>query len=289
MQEFDFWQPKTLDDLIMTLDESGGRIIAGGTDVIPRMRHDLFEAATLVDASRIGELNFIAEQDDEIVIGALATHDALMHSPLLQSTNPALVAAAASVGCNQTRQRGTLGGNIANASPAADTVPPLLVFDAQLRVVSKNAERYIALRDFFTGPGLTKLEQGEIIHSISFAPFNGAWGAAFQKMGKRNGMAIAVVSAAAALVLNDDGTISDVRIALGSVAPTVVRSPQAESRLRGQVPSQTLIKEAAQACSGDISPINDVRSTAEYRQHAAAILTERALKQALDQAMGRSA
>ena len=289
MQEFDFLQPKSLAELTTALNESGGRIVAGGTDVIPRMRHNLFSASALVDVSELHELRFIEEQAGEIHIGALTTHDDLINSSLLQSTNPALVEAAASVGCNQTRQRGTLGGNIANASPAADTVPALLVFDAEVLLVSSDTSRRISLANFFIAPGKTQLGPGEFIHSIAFRPLPGAWGAAFQKMGKRNGMAIAVVSAAATIVLDEAGRISDVGIALGSVAPTVVRSPKAESMLRGQKPTPTLIKAAAQASTDDISPITDVRSTSEYRQHAAAVLTERALQQAVDQATRRLA
>lgn len=284
MQEFDYLQPKTLDELSAVLGETCGRIVAGGTDVIPRMRHNLFSADTLVDVSRLDELDFIAERGDEVVIGALTTHNTLMKSALVQAVNPALTAAAASVGCNQTRQRGTLGGNIANASPAADTVPPLMVFDAQVHLRRNDVQRVFPLTEFFVGPGKTKLEPGEFIQSISFQKLSAAWGAAFQKMGKRNGMAIAVVSAAAAVVLDETGAVSDVRIALGSVAPTVVRSPRAEAKLWGQVPGQTLIHEAALETAQDISPITDIRSTSEYRQHAAAVLTERALQQAIAQA-----
>lgn len=284
MQEFDFLQPKTIDELVAVLGDSGGRIVAGGTDVIPRMRQNIFSADKLVDVSRIAELDFIEECGDEIIIGALTTHDAILKSTLLQEFNPALVAAAASVGCSQTRQRGTLGGNIANASPAADTAPPLLVHDAQVQLRKNGDQHKLPLAEFFVGPGKTKLEPGEFIQSISFKKLSGAWGAAFQKMGKRNGMAIAVVSAAASVRLDKAGSVSDVRIALGSVAPTVVRSLQAEAKLRGQVPGQTLIQGAARAVAQDISPIKDVRSTAEYRQHAAAVLTERALQQAIAQA-----
>ncbi len=285
MLEFDFLQPQSLAELMVALDETGGSILAGGTDVIPRMRSNLFSASTLVDVSKIGELSFIEERAGEIVIGALTTHAELMNSEVLRSANPALVDAAASVGCNQTRQRGTLGGNLANASPAADTVPPLLVFDAQVRLVSSDSERTLPLIDFFVGPGKTRLGPAEVIHTVSFPRLTGAWGAAFQKIGKRSGMAIAVVSAAAAVVLDETGKVSDARLALGSVAPTVVRSPKAESILQGQQPTPKLIKAAAQASAGDISPISDVRSTAEYRRHAATVLAERAFQQAVDQAV----
>jgi carbon-monoxide dehydrogenase medium subunit len=287
MQEFDFIRPNSLGELVDVLDETGGRILAGGTDVIPRMRHDLFPASVLVDASDISELSFIEEVDNQIAIGALTTHQEIVDSGLLQSANPALVAAAESVGCRQTRHRGTLGGNIANASPAADTIPPLRVFDAQVRLIGKDSERSIPLEELLVGPGETSLETGELIHSITFSRLSGAWGAAFQKMGKRKGMAIAVVSVAVALVLDGSGLVQDARIALGSVAPTVVHSPRAEKKLIGTEASSGTIQEAANAVIEDISPISDVRSTAEYRGHAAQVLTRRALEDAIEQARGR--
>jgi CO/xanthine dehydrogenase FAD-binding subunit len=287
MQEFDFLRPDSLGELVKTLDETGGRVVAGGTDIIPRMRRDLFPVSVLVDASNVAELGFIEENDDQITIGALTTHQEIMDSALLRAANPALVAAAASVGCNQTRHRGTLGGNIANASPAADTVPALLAFDAQVRLLRKDYERAMPLQEFLVGPGKTRLASGELIHSVTFSRLSGAWGAAFQKLGKRNGMAISVVSVVAAVVLDSSDMVRDVRVALGSVAPTVVRSPKAEKMLIGREASPGVIQDAANAVVADISPISDVRSTAEYRRHAACILTRRALEQAIGQTKGR--
>jgi carbon-monoxide dehydrogenase medium subunit len=287
MQEFDFLRPGSLMELVSMLDESSGRVVAGGTDVIPRMRRDLFSTPVLVDASHIAELSFIEAADDQIAVGAMTTHQQIADSVLLQSANPAVAVAAASVGCRQTRHRGTLGGNIANASPAADTVPPLLAFDAQLRLLRKDGERSMSLREFLVGPGETKLEQGELIHSITFTRLSGCWGATYQKVGKRNGMAISVVGVAAAVVLDSAGMIQDARVALGSVAPTVVRSSEAEKRLIGREAGLSAVQEAADAVVADISPISDVRSTAEYRRHAACVLTRRALLQAVEQAQGR--
>jgi carbon-monoxide dehydrogenase medium subunit len=289
MQEFDFFRPGSLGELVKILDETGGCVVAGGTDVIPRMRRNLFSASTLVDASNVTELGFIEEQDGQIVIGAMTTHQEIADSDLIRSANPALAAAAASVGCHQTRHRGTLGGNIANASPAADTVPPLLAFDAKVRLLRKDGERTMPLCEFLVDPGKTKLMPGELIHSVTFSHLSGAWGAAFQKLGKRNGMAISVVSVAAAVVLDVSGMVLDARIALGSVAPTVVRSPRAEKMLVGREAGPRVVEDAADAVVTDISPISDVRSTAEYRRHAARILTRRVLLQAIEQAQAKTA
>jgi carbon-monoxide dehydrogenase medium subunit len=287
MQEFEFLRPKTLSELLGVLAKTGGSILAGGTDIVPKMRRSQYEASTLVDATQISELRFIREQGERIHIGALTTHQEMADSALLAEVNPALVAAARSVGCEQTRNRGTLGGNLANASPAADTIPPLLIFDANVQILSKTGKNIIPLDDFLISPGKTKLNLGEVITQVSFQPFAGAWGVAFMKLGKRNGMAISVVSAAAGIVLDPNGRISKARLCLGSVAPRVVRSPAVEKILQGQQPTPKILERAAQACLEDISPISDVRSTAEYRQHSAVVVARRVLERAVDQANRR--
>lgn len=289
MQEFEFLRPNTLSELTGVLAETGGSILAGGTDIIPKMRRSQFATSTLVDVSRIDALRFIRKHDQRIHIGALTTHQEMAESALLAEVNPALVAAALTVGCEQTRNRGTLGGNLANASPAADTIPPLLIFDADVHLLGKSGKRSMPLDDFLFSPGKTKLGPAELITNISFQPLSGAWGVSFLKLGKRNGMAISVVSAAAAIVLDPQGKINKVRLCLGSVAPRVVRSPMAEEILIGQPPSPEVLDEASQACLKDIDPINDIRSTEEYRNHSASIIAHRALAQAVVQATGRLA
>ena len=281
MQDFDFLIPQTLDELKTALDETGGRIVAGGTDVIPKMRRGLFSASVLVDTSRIEGLSFIEEKDGQIQIGALVTHQEIVESALLKETSPSLVEAAAKVGCIQTRNRGTLGGNIANASPAADTIPPLLTLNAEVRLASQKGERILSLNEFLLGPGKTALIPGELIHSLRFSRLIGIWGTSYLKLGKRNGMAISVVNAAAAILLDSTGQIEQARLALGSVAPTVVRCPEVESILIGQAPTSEILERAAQSVSDVISPIDDVRASAAYRAHSAVILARRALEQAI--------
>jgi len=287
MQNFDFLRPKTLTELIGILADTRGSILAGGTDIIPKMRRAQFTTKILVDISEIDELRFIRMQNQRIHVGSLATHQELVYSPILSVYNPALVASALTIGCEQTRNRGTLGGNIANASPAADTIPSLMIFDATVHLLSKSGERTLPLNEFFVRAGRTKLNPSELIHSVSFEVLTDAWGVSFLKLGKRNGMAIAVVSASAAVVLDYAGRIKKSRICLGSVAPRVVRSPKAEEILIGQHPTQEILDHAANACIGDIAPISDVRSTAEYRKHAAIVLTRRVLEQSIDHAVRR--
>ncbi len=287
MQGFDYLRPETISELKKDLSNPGARVLAGGTDIVPKMRQGVFSALVLVDASRVVSLDFIEDQGKEVVIGALTTHQKLADSALIKNVNPALTAAAESVGCIQTRCRGTLGGNIANASPAADTIPPLLIYDADLLLQSLEGERLLPLENFLKGPGETTLEPGEFIHSVSFSPLSGSWGSVFLKIGKRSGMAISVVNGTAAIVLDDDGMITDARIALGAVAPTVIRCRETEKSLIGKEPSPELFKNASEICREEISPVTDIRSTEEYRIHSAAVLARRALEQAVDQARER--
>jgi len=148
-------------------------------------------------------------------------------------------------------------------------------------------ERRIPLEEFLLGPGQTDLLEGEFIHSISFKPMIGSWGAVFIKVGKRSGMAISVVNTAVAVEMNDKGKISDIRIALGSVAPTVIRCRKIEQALLGKEPEPAVMKEIHKACQEEISPITDIRSTAEYRDHAAEVIIHRALESAVEQAKER--
>ncbi len=278
MQEVEFYTAQTVAEACRILSETGGRVIAGGTDVIPQMQRSRFPSEYVVDCSRVNELRFIRQEDGIIEIGALATYADLLASPLLADAAPLLLEAAETVGCPQTRNRGTVGGNIANASPAGDTLPPLLVLDAQVKLVSENGERVLPLAEVLTGPGQTAIEPGEVLYSVSFSPMPESAGMAFLKLGNRKGMNIAVASVATALHLDSDGVVDDVRVAFGSVAPTAVRSPQAELVLMGQMPGEEVFEEAAQAAMTDISPISDLRASAAYRRHAAGQLLRRALR-----------
>lgn len=287
MQEFNYHRPVTITELKEYLSQPGARILAGGTDIVPKMRQGKFSAQILVDTSGVRAMRFIEDQGSEIVLGALTTHQEAADSALLRNVNPALVTAAESIGCQQTRSRGTLGGNIANASPAADTLPPLLIFDASLLLQNLESERRVSLEDFLLGPGKTDLRDGEFIHSISFKPLFGLWGCSFIKVGKRSGMAISVVSTAVAVELNHKDRISDVRIALGSVAPTAIRCRKVEEALLDKEPEAALMKQIHDACKEEINPISDIRSTKEYRDHAAAVVIHRALESAVEQARRR--
>jgi carbon-monoxide dehydrogenase medium subunit len=287
MKEFDYLRPETISELKKDLSSPGARILAGGTDIVPKMRDGQFSAEVLVDPSRVSSLRFIEDHGNKIILGSLTTHQELAESTVLRNINPALARAAETIGCVQTRNRGTLGGNIANASPAADTIPPLLIYDAELLLQYQDGERVITLDDFIIGPGETQLKSGEFINNISFSTLTGLWGSAFLKVGKRSGMSISVVNGAAAILLDEDGLIKDVRIALGAVGPKVIRCRKTEQSLLGSEPSATLFKEVMTSCREEIKPISDIRSNEKYRLLASGVIARRVLEEAVGLAKRR--
>lgn len=278
MQEFNFESPPTLEEVCHRLTETGGRLIAGGTDVIPQMQAGRFQADRLVDLSRVTELSYIAPKNGSIHIGALTNYIKLINSPLLQAEAPLLIQAAELVGAVQTRYRGTLGGNIANASPAGDTLPPLLALNAAVTLVSTSGQRTLPLADLLQGPGQTAMASDEVIHHVSFDRLPANTKSIFLKLGNRRGMAIAVVSVAVLLELDPDSRVKEARIALGSVAPTPIRCPQAEALLKGQPLTESLIEAVAERAKQASSPIDDIRGSAGYRRHMVKVLVRRGLQ-----------
>jgi xanthine dehydrogenase FAD-binding subunit len=277
MHRQSFYSPKILQEALGLLADNRGRPLAGGTDIIPHLRDGRFQSPGLIDITRLVELRYIKEEDGTIRIGSLTTFDDIVRAPLLQREAAALVEAARLIGSPQTRNRGTLGGNIGNASPAGDALPPLLVLNAKVHLVSARGTRAINLQDFLLGPGRSAIEAGELIHSVSFESL--PWGTTtiFQRLGNRSGMAVSIASTAIALRLDKDKKVKDVRIALGAVAPTAIRCLQAEAVLLGQKLSDDLIRKAARVAGQGCSPIDDVRASAAYRRHVVEQLVRRAL------------
>lgn len=280
--------PHNTMELNRMLAESGGTLIAGGTDLLPGLhRTPVDHPVHLIDMSQLTELRFIREEAGMIEIGALTTHSAMEKSPVLLKHAPSLAKSCSEIGSPQTRARGTLGGNLVNASPAADTAPPLMCLDAEAHLSCSEGQRSERLLDFFRSPGKTCLQPGEFLRSVRFAIPSGKWGSSCMRLGCRKGMSIAVVGVSVFLVLDDAGIIRQIRIALGSVAPTTVRALSAEAELLGQRPAKDLFLLAARAMDADINPITDVRASADYRRHSARILLNRSLEEACKQAEGR--
>lgn len=280
MQEFEFYSPPTLAEVCQALADPGGRLIAGGTDVVPQMRDGRFRTRRLIDLSRQPDLRFIEGHNGYVRIGALTTYAQMMASPLLQTEAPALVQASCVVGSAQTRHRGTLGGNIGNASPAGDTLPPLLILNAQVSLVSVYGEQTLPLTDLLQGPGQTAITPHQVIHHVSFERLPETARMVFLRLGNRWGMAVSVASAAVMLQLDGAGVVREARIGLGAVAPTAIRCPEAERVLKGQPLTASLVEKAAQIAGQECAPIDDVRGTANYRLRAVDRLVRRGLQAA---------
>ncbi len=278
MNKPDYLAPQTLAEALDALGKHphGVQLIAGGTDLVPQMRSKMVQPELLVDLRLLG-LEGIEITGDGIRIGARATHTDILESDLLAEHCPALVESAADIAGPPIRNRGTVGGNLVNASPAADLAPPLLVYDAQAVLASSRGERSVPLEEFFTGPGGTVLSDDEILTEVYIPPVAPNSSSKFIKLGKRKAMAVAVVSVAARLTLDDSGSISQARVALGSVAPIPMRALKAEAVLEGHPPSAELFAEAGRVASSESSPIDDIRASGEYRQKMVAVLTRRAL------------
>ena len=287
MRPFDLVFASSEEEILRFLGE-GTRLIAGGTDLIPFMRAGRLAPQVLVDIGRIPSLRGIWREDGWLRVGAATTHAELVRSPLVREMVPMLAEAAGHIGSQQVRNRGTIGGNICTASPAADTVPPLLALGAMVRVVSRKGERRLPLEAFLHGPGQTALQPDEYLADVWIPLPSRRPAQAFLKIGQRNAMAISLVNGAVALSLRD-GVIDHVALALGAVAPTVVRCRATEAMLCGRQLQPALLSEAAEAVRQSIRPISDVRGSCAYREYLAVVVARRLLEQAVRQASANQA
>jgi CO/xanthine dehydrogenase FAD-binding subunit len=247
----------------------------GGTDLMVLWNLGELNDRVMLDLSRISEWSRIeriagkAGKDAAVLrIGALATHTSVLHHAMVRRHFSLLADACATIGGLQIQNRGTLGGNIANASPAGDTFPPLAVYDARIHIVSASGPRVVPFLDIFAGVKKTTLGAGELIEAIDLPmpkPASLPTRQFFRKVGTRAAQAISKTVAAGALWLNADGTVRDVRLALGSMAPTVRRLRTIEAALLGQHLTQEVVQAATARIGDDVSPIDDVRSTSAYR------------------------
>lgn len=244
------------------------RPFAGGTDLMVLLEAGKLEQRKFVSLWNLNELRGIEVTGDHVTIGALTTYSEIRAHRVLAEEFPLLARAAAETGGIATQNRGTIGGNIANASPAADSPPVLLVMDAQLEIVSARGSRRVAYRDFHTGYKTMDLRPDELICGVRLPRGWAAWRGFYRKVGTRRAQAISKACMAAAARM-ERGRIEDVRIALGSVAPTVMRASATENVLRGERLTAALAAAAREALGREIAPIDDVRSTAKYRRWVA--------------------
>ena len=257
------------------------RPLAGGTDLMVQMTGEIGEPPERVlDIWGLDELRGIAVERDALVIGALTTYTELRQSPLVPEFVPALEEAAATIGAAQIQNRGTLGGNVANASPAGDTLPVLLALGAEIVLGSAAGERTVAADDFWTGYRTTARRPDELVVRVR-VPLASDRVVRFRKIGTRRAQAISkVVMALAWHATTDDGPWTDVRLALGSVAATTIRAAGAEAVLEGARPTRESADAAAAALMAELHPIDDVRSTADYRRTVAGRVLHRLIRDA---------
>jgi CO/xanthine dehydrogenase FAD-binding subunit len=279
VRSFEYHRPKDVEEAVQLRARlgSGAPFLAGGTDLIVRLKDGEIAPEALIDISFIETLKEIREVDDTIVIGSLASYADLGSSPLVREFGCVLAQAAVEVGAPQIQNAATIGGNIANASPAADGIPPLYALGARITLAGRESERTVAAEDFFTGPGTTVMKADELITFVSFPKMTGRDRGFFKKIGQRNALAISKASVAAVL-RTAHGRIEEAKIALGAVAPTVIRCPKTEALLRGKEISGRLAAEAAKTLSSESRAIGDVRSTPEYRNYIVGVLFERGLR-----------
>ncbi len=278
--------PETQAELLQVLCDEGprARVLAGGTDVFVAMKEKGLRVECLVDIKRVPELRGIVSQNGKgLAIGSATTLHEVEASPAVQKAFPALTYAIGQIGSLQVRNRGTLGGNLSNASPAADSTPALLVLDAQFELVSTAGQRCVAADTFFLGPGKSVLGSGEIMRRVLIPPMKPGQRAAYIKFGPRRAMDIAVVGVAVSLVLDQNNKCKEARVALASVAPVPLRARQTEAALVGEL-SDARIKEAAKIAADEAKPIDDVRGSAAYRKHLVQVLVKQAVQQILAEA-----
>jgi aerobic carbon-monoxide dehydrogenase medium subunit len=278
MKDIEYFAPDNLEEALILLSDYGSKatILAGGTDLVPQINYHECRPEVLIYIGGLG-LNDFQEENGSLLVAGTTPTARLMTHDWLQANAPALVEAAHLSGCDATRSVGTIGGNLANASPSADLVPPLLVADAQLRLASRSGEREVPIGEFFLGPGETLLAPGELIRAIVIPPANGR--SVFLKLGKRKAMQCSVASVAACVDM-DGQTCKTARIALGAMAPTPIRCPKAEAMISGKNLDRTILGDCARQAVEESNPIDDQRATAWYRRQAAVELVTQALAQA---------
>lgn len=276
---FDYLAPESVDEACGLLKEmgEGAVLMAGGTDLLIKIRRGLLAPAAVIDLRKIKGLDEISLNPGEgLTIGATALLAEVAHHPGIREAYPAVAYAARETANVQIRNMGTVAGNLCNAAPSADNAPVLLAMAAEVRAVSAEGERKIPLDAFFKGPGVTALKPGELVTSIFVPQPPDGSGSSYQHVSPRGSVDIASVGVGVMLTMKG-ALCEDAKIALGAVAPTPMRAIKAEDVLRGKELSPELIEEAGGQASGECSPISDMRTSAEYRRKMVGVLTVRAI------------
>lgn len=284
MPDFEYHAPKTLVDACVLLDELGevAIVLGGGSDILHKLKNGHLHPEHLVSLKNMAELRKVRHEPGRgVVIGALVTPDEIYRSRFLQEHYLSIPMTAHEMGNPQVRNRGTIGGNICNASPLADLPPILIALDASVRIVESAGERLVPLETFICGPGKTLIKRDEILAEI-IIPDQATTGSTYLKFGLRKSGALAVVGVAVSVTVKD-GILLDARIVMGAVAPIPMRAKKAEGLLIGQTISDRLLQQAADSAAAECTPITDIRGSAEYRREMVRVLTRRALRKAIDE------
>lgn len=285
-QEFEYLAPKTLNEALSLLEkykDKSARVLAGGTDLLVKMKTIDLKTDYLINIKNIPELNFI-DTADGLKIGAAVSLSHIERIGKVKEGYPALYEGIKSMAAIAVRNMGTIAGNICNASPAADTVPSLIAYGAEIKLVSKRGERTILVEDFIIGVGKTVIEDDEIITQVNIPEMNKNSGSAFSKKGR---VKADIAKINLAVYLEREGSIcKDCKIVLGSVAVKAIRAKEAEGLLKGQTVSTSLMDKTAKKASEEIKPIDDIRSSVEYRTEIARVIVEDTVKIAWERAGG---
>lgn len=279
-EPFDFYQPTTVAEASRLLKENGpgGRFLAGGTDLVIAMKEKGLLPKYIVDLKRVPGLNGIHDNGDgTMTIGALTTMYAIETSSVIKKKYPFLAQSAAEVGSIQIRNRATIGGNMANATPSADVAPSLIALNATAKIANTAGERIISMEEFFRGPGQNVMSADEILTEITIPKISPQLVGEYIKFSPRDMMDLAYIGVAVAYHFGSDKKCTEVRIVLGAVAPTPIRAKNSEGLLEGHVLSEELAAKVGDEAARESKPISDVRSSADYRRTMVGVMTKRAL------------
>ena len=283
-----YFAPKTLEEACFLLSKykEEARVIAGGTDMLVKLKRGEASPKYIINISDIPEQDYIVCEDEKgLRIGALTTIHSIEASPTIQEKFCILAHGASQLGTIQVRNQATIAGNLCNASPSAELAPALLVLSARIRIGGNAGERTVPIEDFFTGPGQTILKPDEIIIEIQVPNLSPHSGGVYIKHTLRKALDLAIVGVAVMVTIDGD-ILSNVRIALGAVAPTPIRARKAEGILVRKRLENNLLEKAGLIASGESSPISDVRSSAGYRKKMVKVLVIRAIREAVEQIKG---
>ncbi len=281
--EFGYVAPRTITEALALLERYGdsARLLAGGHSLIPLMKLRLAMPSMLIDLGEITELRGIRDDSGTLVIGATTTHATVAADELVRARYPVLAEAAGQIGDVQVRNRGTIGGSLAHADPAADLPAVMLALDAQLNICSPAGARLVAARSFFEGMFTTQLAATEMLTEIRLPPLPARTGTAYQKAANL-ASGYAIVGVAVVVTLDSDGAVAAARIGVTGAGAQPVRATTAEAALAGRVPGEANLSMAASAAGHDIEdPLDDMHASADYRRHLVAVHTRRALERAI--------